>query len=63
LFLLSPTGDVVGEDLMMAKPILPDKLWMKVEPPLPLESPKPKSGRPRVADLTAVPEQKEGQIH
>ena len=34
----------------MAKPLLPDELWVKIESELPPEPPKPKGGRPRVPD-------------
>ncbi len=34
----------------MAKPLVPDELWADVAPLLPPEPPKPKGGRPRVAD-------------
>jgi transposase len=35
---------------VMAKPLVPDELWVEVEPRLPPAPPKPKGGRPRVAD-------------
>ena len=41
----------------MAKVLLPDELWLIIEPLLPPEPPKPKGGRPRVparAALTGV---------
>jgi transposase len=38
----------------MAKPLLTDELWQRIEPLLPLEPPKPKGGRPRVPDRAAL---------
>jgi transposase len=38
----------------MAKPLLPDQLWERVEPLLPPEPPKPKGGRPRVPDRACL---------
>ena len=38
----------------MAKPLLPDALWERIEPLLPLEPPKPKGGRPRISDRAAL---------
>ena len=38
----------------MAKPILPNELWARIEPLLPEEAPKPKGGRPRVSDRAAL---------
>ncbi len=32
----------------MAKPLLAEELWERIEPLLPPEPPKPKGGRPRV---------------
>lgn len=34
----------------MAQALLPDALWIEIEPLLPREQPKPKGGRPRVPD-------------
>jgi len=38
----------------MAKPLLTDELWKRIEPLLPAEPPKPKGGRPRVPDRAAL---------
>src|SRR5919199_3241913 len=38
----------------MAKPLVSEDLWAVVAPLLPLEPPKPKGGRPRVADRAAL---------
>ena len=38
----------------MAKPLVPDDLWAAIKPLLPLERPKPKGGRPRLADRAAL---------
>jgi transposase len=38
----------------MAKPLLTDELWVRIEPLLPPRQPKPKGGRPRVADRAAL---------
>ena len=38
----------------MSRPLVPDALWAVVEPLLPPEPPKPKGGRPRVADRAAL---------
>lgn len=38
----------------MAKPLLTDALWERIEPLLPPEPPKPKGGRPRVPDRACL---------
>lgn len=38
----------------MAKPLLTDDLWRRIEPHLPQEPPKPKGGRPRVPDRACL---------
>ncbi len=38
----------------MNKPLLPDDLWVIVDPLLPTEPPKPTGGRPRVPDRAAL---------
>ncbi|UFN51639.1 IS5 family transposase (plasmid) [Roseomonas sp. OT10] len=38
----------------MAKPLVPDDLWVAIEPLLPRERPKPKGGRPRLPDRAAL---------
>ena len=38
----------------MAKPLLTDELWKRIEPLLPAEPPKPKGGRPRVPDRACL---------
>jgi len=38
----------------MAKPLLADELWERIEPLLPPKQPKPKGGRPSVADRAAL---------
>ena len=38
----------------MAKPLLPDELWTRIEPLLPRELPKPKGGRPRLDNRMAL---------
>ena len=38
----------------MAKPLLTDELWKRIEPHLPSEPPKPKGGRPRVPDRACL---------
>lgn len=38
----------------MAKPILSDELWTVIEPLLPVHTPSPKGGRPRLSDRAAL---------
>ena len=38
----------------MAKPLLTDELWERIEPLLPPEPPKPKGGRPRMSDRACL---------
>jgi transposase len=38
----------------MAKDLVPDELWMFINPMLPPEPPKPNGGRPRVPDRAAL---------
>ena len=38
----------------MVKQLVPDELWMIIEPLLPPEPPKPNGGRPRVPDRAAL---------
>jgi len=38
----------------MAKPVLTDELWQRIEPLLPPKRPKPKGGRPTVPDRVAL---------
>jgi transposase len=42
------------EDVVMAKPLLTDELWERIKPHIPPEPPKPKGGRPRVADRAGL---------
>ena len=39
---------------IMAKPTLPDELWSILQPLLPVHTPSPKGGRPRIDDRSAV---------
>lgn len=41
-------------DIAMAKPLVTDELWERIEPHLPPEPPKPNGGRPRVPDRAAL---------
>ena len=41
-------------DAAMAKPLLTDELWERIEPHIPPEPPKPEGGRPRVSDRTCL---------
>lgn len=38
----------------MAFSLLPDELWKQIEPLLPVEPPKPKGGRPRISNRSAL---------
>src|SRR5215218_6074676 len=38
----------------MAKPLVPDELWMLIEPLLPPERPRPKGGRPPIPNRAAL---------
>lgn len=38
----------------MKRPLVTDELWSIVEPLLPAQQPKPKGGRPRLSDRTAL---------
>jgi transposase len=42
------------EDRIMAKLLVTDELWKRIEPHLPPEPPKPKGGRPRVPDRACL---------
>lgn len=41
-------------DTVMAKPLMPEKLWKRIEPLLPEPPPRPLGGRPRIADRKAL---------
>jgi transposase len=38
----------------MAKPLLTDELWERIQPHIPPEPPKPEGGRPRVSDRACL---------
>jgi transposase len=38
----------------MAKPLLPDELWERIEPLLPPQPPRPKGGRPPISNRAAL---------
>jgi hypothetical protein len=38
----------------MAKPLVSDALWERIEPLIPVEAPKPDGGRPRVPDRACL---------
>jgi transposase len=44
----------VKEDTIMAKPLVSDELWERIEPLIPLTLPSPKGGRPRISDRAAL---------
>jgi transposase len=44
----------ITEDLKMAKPLLTDELWERIEPLLPPRKSSPKGGRPPVPDRAAL---------
>jgi transposase len=54
MFALWSSGTVFPESTVMAKPLLPDKLWEIIEPLLPVWTPSPKGGQPRLPDRAAL---------
>lgn len=42
------------EEPEMAKPLLTDELWLRIEPLLPRQQPKPKGGRPPIPNRNAL---------
>jgi transposase len=46
--------DTAVGSCFMVKQLVPDELWMTIEPLLPPEPPKPNGGRPRVPDREAL---------
>src|SRR5271166_1733645 len=40
----------MGKDLVMAKPLLPDELWVLIQPLIPPHPPQPEGGRPFLDD-------------
>jgi transposase len=47
-------GEVAKLQVMNTSFLVPDELWEAIEPLVPDEPPKPKGGRPRVADRAAL---------
>ena len=47
-------GDVARRFRVMSTLLVPDGLWEAIEPLLPNEPPKPKGGRPRIADRAVL---------
>lgn len=47
-------GIGLAAGISMSKPLVPDDLWTRIEPLLPEEPPKPKGGRPRIADRACL---------